>query len=82
MWHMGDGWGWWMLFGMLMMAGFWGIVIWAVAAMVRGPRSPSQPGARREMTALEMLEWRYAAGELSDDEFAEMQRRLMADHRP
>ena len=79
MWHMGDGWGWWMLFGTLMMVGFWGVLIWAVAAMVRGPRETSAPGARREFTALEMLERRYASGELSDEEFEAMKRRLLGD---
>ena len=30
MWHMGDGWGWWMGFGSIWMVGFWAVIIWAV----------------------------------------------------
>lgn len=82
MWHMGDGWGWWMLFGTLMMAGFWGIVLWAIAALIRGPRDGAEPGAYREPTALEILERRYASGELSDEVFEVMKQRLLGDRRP
>ena len=79
MWHMGDGWGWWMAFGWLWMVVFWGLIIWAVYALVSRPgqRDTSQPAAPREATALEILEQRYARGELSHDEFEAMRDRLL-----
>jgi len=77
MWHMGDGWGWWMLSGTVMMAGFWIAIFWALAAINRRPPDASvERSGRAEPTALEILERRYARGELSDDEFEAMRRRL------
>jgi len=77
MWYMGDGWGWWMLFGSLMMIGFWAAVIWVVAALARRPEDRvGAPPPRAEPTALEVLERRYASGELSDEEFEAKKRRL------
>lgn len=76
MWHMGDGSGWWMLWGSLMMIGFWGVVIWAVVALIRRPDDQWTAPSRREPTALEVLERRYAGGELSDEEFEAKKRRL------
>ena len=38
-------------------------------------------GARDEPTALEILEWRYASGELSDEEFEGMKQRLLGGRR-
>ena len=40
MWHMGDGWGWWMGFGSIWMVGFWAVIIWAVFTMGIGQASP------------------------------------------
>jgi hypothetical protein len=34
MWHMGDGWGWWMVMGWLWMGLFWGLIIWGVYTVV------------------------------------------------
>lgn len=83
MWHMGDGWGSWMIFGTLMMAAFWIVVIWAVIALARRPLDA--PGGSRpdhEPTPLEILERRYARGELSDDEFERMRARLIREPGP
>lgn len=78
MWHMSDSWGWWMTFGMLMMAAFWIIVIWAVIALVRRPPDPPErTRLDHEPTAREILERRYARGELTDEEFEEKRRRLV-----
>lgn len=79
MWHMGDGWGWWMVFGTLMMVGFWGVLIWAVAALVRGPSNGPERPARRDPTAMEILERRYVSGDLSDEEFETRRRRLSGE---
>jgi putative membrane protein len=78
MWHMGDGWGWWMVMGWVWMVAFWGLVIWAVYALITRTsdtddlrsREDSGPGAQ------EILAQRYARGELSADEFEQMRERL------
>jgi putative membrane protein len=74
---MHDGWGWWMVFGWLWMLVFWGLIIWAVYAVVtRLGERPGGDASRIEPTALDILERRYASGEISADEFEEMRRRL------
>ncbi len=79
MWHTGDGWGWWMSFGWIWMIVFWGLIIWAVARIVGGDRNrPGQPRGQggAAPTAREILDRRYAAGELTDEQFAAMRRQL------
>jgi len=74
---MGDGWGWWMLFGTVMMFGSVAAIVWAVTARDRRPlERGEQQEPRAEPTAREILERRYASGELTHDEFEEMRRRL------
>lgn len=76
MWHMDDGWGWWMIFGWAGMIAFWGIVIWAILVVVgRGDRrrdDQTVPGP----TAREIAERRYASGEISAEEFEAILSRL------
>lgn len=77
MWHMGDGWGWWMIFGWVWMVAFWGLIIWAVVTVV-SRFSGGAPRQRTESsTALEILEERYARGEISYEEFEERRRNLL-----
>lgn len=79
MWHMGDGWGWWMAFGWIWMIGFWILVIWAVSAFVG--RGPSDTGVRRDSQlpdALETLNRRYADGEISEDDYDRMRSRILS----
>ncbi len=73
MWDMGDGWGWWMMVGWVWMLVFWGLIIWAVVTVI-----DRLGGERRSAggDALDILERRYARGELNHDEFEEMRRRL------
>ncbi len=63
--------GWWMFFSMLL---FWGgliaLIVWAVRA---GSDRPHRSGRNR---ALEILEERYARGEIDHDEF-EQRRRVL-----
>lgn len=77
MWHMGDGWGWWMVFGWIWMIGIIAVVVWAVSSLTRSgaDREPERPNDARS-TPLEVLERRYAAGELSDEQFERMRRQL------
>jgi putative membrane protein len=78
MWHMDNGWGWWVVMGWLWMIAFWGLIIRAILTL------PSRYGGRErsisrevaEASAVEILRRRYARGELSDEEFEGMRRRL------
>ncbi len=79
MWHMGDGWGWWMAFGWVWMLGFWVLVIWAVTALAR--RRPDShdagpPAVRHDLDAREILDRRYASGEIDEDEYERRRARL------
>lgn len=78
MWHMGDGWGWWMVFGSVWMVLFWGLIIWAVYTVISRMGGQEMPASTQpaEPSATEILERRYAHGELSHEEFEEMRRRL------
>lgn len=75
MWHMHSGWGWWMVFGWIWTIAFWVILIWGVQALVRGGRRRPEPPPA-EPSPLEILERRYARGELSDEQFEQMRDRL------
>jgi putative membrane protein len=83
-WHMGwpgseaapggsSGWG--MALGMLMMLAFWGAVIIGIALLIRWVISPSgteHPRPASGESAGEILKRRYAAGEITADEYAHM----------
>ena len=82
MWHTGDGMGWWMLWGGLMMLLFWGtviaLIVWAVQAGTRreaGPSPPPPAGGARQ-TPLDIARERYARGELSREEFEQIKKDL------
>jgi putative membrane protein len=78
MWHMGNGWGWWMAFGWLWMVIFWGLIIWAVYAVITRVerRSSDNQPPRETGTALDILERRYARGDIDAEQFEEMRRRI------
>jgi putative membrane protein len=48
------------------MLAFWGLVIWAILALVR---STAGDGARRETTPEQILAERFARGEIDEDEY-------------
>ncbi len=80
-WHRGWDWGWGhMIFGSLMMVLFWGGIILLVVLAVRrlgaGPanRTPSPP----EKSAFDILNERFARGEIDKEEFEE-RKRLLSD---
>ena len=83
-WYGGSGWGVGAWIGMgLGMVVFWGLVILAVVAIVRGAsrtrdqrRLPSPP-ARGTYTALDSLDDRFARGELSQEEYVSMRDTLL-----
>ena len=72
----GSGWGW-MVGGWVMMVVFWGLVIVGIVALVR---SLSDRGlsnqTRHPEHPIEILRRRYAAGELTKEQFEEMKRNV------
>ncbi len=74
---MGDWWGWGMGFGWISMILFWGLVAFAIVALVKW-LTPQSPGGAspRERTPLEILEQRYARGEIDREEFEQKRRDL------
>ena len=79
--HMGSyGWGH-VLFGGLMMVLFWGAVIALVVFLVRGlTRGRSEVGddvSHQRPTALDILQERYARGEIDQQDYEQRKRDLM-----
>lgn len=76
MWH---GWGWGpMLFGGLMMVLFWAAVITLVVLLVRWLAGPGTTREQRpyKSSAIEILEERFARGEIGREEFEDRRRVL------
>lgn len=78
MWHwMGNDFGW--GFGMIVMAAFWllfaAALVWIVRAVWDRAGARQAPGPRSE-TPLEVLQRRYARGEIDRTEFEEKRRDL------
>jgi putative membrane protein len=83
MWQMHDGWGWWVVFGWLWMAVFWGLILWAVYAVVtRLERTSPDQTPRADETPLAILERRYARGALTTEQFEAMRARLTSGSGP
>lgn len=68
------GWGW-MAAGWIVMLVFWGLIIAGIVLLVRAlaNRRVGRPGPD---SALEVLRRRYAAGEITKEQFEEMKRTL------
>ncbi len=76
--HMGE-FGWWgMGMGGLAMIIFWGLLIFAVAMAVRWVMQQSGSSSTRAQTPLEILQARYARGEIEREEFEQKKRDLTA----
>ncbi len=77
-WHGGWEWGWGhMLFGSVMMIMFWGGLILVIVLAVRWFGSSSAKSSPRR-TSLEILEERFARGEIDKEDFEE-RKRLLSD---
>ncbi len=77
MWDHMQGWGWGGLGMGLGMLVFWVLVIAAIVAMAKafsGPRDPER--RRKEKSALDILNERYARGEIGREEYEQKKRDL------
>ncbi len=62
--------GWWMGIGIIHMLLFWGLIILAIVALVKWLSGKSPIAERpRDKTALEILQDRYARGEIDREEY-------------
>ncbi len=69
--------GWGMGFGMVFMLLFWGLVILAIAALIRWLMTQSSPGrSSRDKSPLEIVQERYARGEIDREEYEQKKRDL------
>lgn len=69
--------GWGMGFGIVFMLLFWGLVIIGIAALIRWLLTPSSPGrSARDKTPLEIVQERYARGEIDREEYEQKKRDL------
>lgn len=67
-------WGWGMGFGWIFMILLWGFVIVGIVALIKW--FSDQSGSRGK-TALEILQERYALGEIQEEEFEQKKRDLL-----
>lgn len=71
-------------FGWIFMLIFWGLIIWAIFALIRGATGNGfgyrgrhwDEHGRRGNDALDILKERYAKGEISKEEFEKMKKDL------
>jgi len=72
-------------FGGIFMLLFWGLIIWAIFALVRGGMGhgcgghggSSHDSLKRDDSALDILKECYAKGDISKEEFEEKKKDLM-----
>jgi len=68
--------GWGMGFGMVFMLLFWVLVILGIAALIRWMTTQSPNRNSRDKSALEILQERYARGEIDREEYEQKKRDL------
>lgn len=79
-WNNGMGWGGWIVMTLIMVA-FWSVVVFAVVAIFRGDRdarSAAQQPQRRD--PMQILDERFARGEIEVDEYHARQQVLRTAH--
>lgn len=77
--YFGDGYGFMGGFGFFFMILFWGLVIWAIIALVQSvsrnnAQSAGGSSGVQADTALETLRKRYAKGEITKEQFEQMKK--------
>jgi len=74
MWYMHEGVGWWMVFGWVWMVLSWGgliaLIVWGIKKLTE------QGGSAPKHDPLGVVKERYAKGEISREEFAQMKKDL------
>jgi putative membrane protein len=80
--HDGVGWGGWIMMALAMVA-FWGVVLFVVVALFRGTGNGGRTDRldRRQQSPLEILDERFARGEIDEDEYYARQATLRAAQR-
>ena len=69
--------GWGMGFGFIFMLLFWGLIILGIAALIRWLMTQSSPNrVSRDKTPLEIVQERYARGEIDREEYEQKKRDL------
>jgi len=85
MWGYGYGLGWGGVLLMMLSMLFWfavlGVLIWALVRWITNSASPRSGGPVQDMSAREILEQRYARGEIDAATFDQMRERLEASQR-
>ena len=77
-WYGGVGWGGWLLMSLMMLA-FWTLIVVAVVAVVRSlRRDEDRPGYRGTSDARQLLDERFARGEIDADEYGKRRELLRA----
>ena len=74
MYHMSDWWG--PGFGWILVIVFWALVILGIVALAKWLTSPRDGGSTRR--PLDILQERYASGEITRDQYEQMRRDLEA----
>lgn len=69
-WYGGGAWGWgsWVVMTLMMVA-FWGLVIWGLVAIFRGGRDDERTAAGGGRDPLEILDERFARGDIDTEEY-------------
>ena len=71
----GSGWGWMMVVMPLVWIALTAVIVWAVLKVARRPGSPGSGEPRRE-TPQEILDRRFASGEIDADAYTQAKARL------
>lgn len=77
--HDGVGWGGWIMMTLAMVA-FWGVVVFVVVALFRSANTGA-PDRREPRDPREILDERFARGEIDEDEYHARQAALRANER-
>ena len=74
----GNGWPWWaMLLGSLGMVAFWTAVVWGIVLLMRRNSGPASSDSQLDSrTNLELLQRRFAAGEITQAQYDSARRSL------